>query len=459
MPGTITLDELKADVERGSIDTVIAAIVDMQGRLMGKRFHAQHFIDSAWEETHCCNYLLATDLEMATPDGYASSSWSRGYGDYIMHPDLTTLRRLPWLEGTAFVLCDVLDHHTHSEVNHSPRAMLKKQIAQLEGSGFSAASATELEFFIFKESFELAREKNYQKLTPFSPYNEDYHIFQTSKEEPFMRLVRNHLVGAGIPVENTKGEAAAGQLELNIRYANALDMSDDHTLAKNAVKEIVFAAGHSVTFMAKYNAGESGSSSHIHLSLWKKDDDGNFAPAFYDADAPQGMSQIMQQFLAGLLTHAAEITYFLAPYVNSYKRFIEGTFAPTRILWSIDNRTAGFRIVGENTPQVRVECRIGGGDINPYLALSALLAAGASGIKQKLSLDEMFVGDAYAAQSAQTIPGTLRDAADAMSESSMLRAAFGDDVVEHYTRAALWEIDDFNRAVTDYEIKRGFERS
>jgi len=459
MPGTITFDELKILAADGAIDTVIAAIIDMQGRLMGKRFHAHHFIESAWQETHCCNYLLATDLEMATPDGFASSSWSTGYGDYTMQPDLSTLRRLPWLEGTALVLCDVLDHDTHSEVAHAPRSILKRQLARLEALGFNAAAATELEFFLFKESYEQAREKGYQDLTPFSPYNEDYHIFQTTKEESMMRRVRNQLVDAGVPVENTKGEAAAGQIELNVHYANALDMSDDHTLAKHAVKEIVLDAGHSVTFMAKCDADESGSSSHIHLSLWQRNEAGEMVSAFYDPDAPLGMSATMQHFLAGQLAHASEATYFLAPYINSYKRFIKGTFAPTRVIWSVDNRTAGFRIVGANSPGVRIECRIGGVDLNPYLALAAMLAAGISGIEQKLPLGNAFVGDAYAAETAPTIPNTLRDARDALSQSKLLKDAFGNEVIEHYLHAADWEIDEFNRAVTDYEVRRGFERS
>ncbi len=455
MPANLTFDELKAAVANQTIDTVIAAIVDMQGRLMGKRFHAQNFIDHAWQETHCCNYLLATDLEMATPEGYESTSWSTGYGDYVMKPDMSTLRRIPWSDATALVLCDVLDHHTHEEVAHSPRAMLKKQVARLQQLGFTAASATELEFFVYLESYEQARDRNYQNLTPISPYNEDYHIFQTHKEEGLMRDIRNHLAGAGIPVENTKGEAEAGQAELNIRYADALDMADNHSIAKNAVKEIAFQHERSVTFLAKCNENTVGSSSHVHQSLWNLDG----SPAFYDSAGKHGMSETMKHYLAGQLAYASDITFFLAPYVNSYKRFVAGTFAPTRIIWSVDNRTAGYRVTGADSKSVRFECRIGGVDLNPYLALSAIIAAGIAGLEQKLQLPEEYTGDAYAAKDATSIPATLLDATTSLQKSDMLRTAFGDEVVRHYVRAAEWEIEDFNRVVTDYEIRRGFERA
>jgi len=456
MSASLSFDELKSAVDNGTIDTVIAAIVDMQGRLMGKRFHAQHFIESAWEETHCCDYLLATDLEMATPEGYASTSWKSGYGDYVMKPDLSSLRLAPWAEGSALVLCDVLDHHTHEEVPHSPRAMLKKQLARLQALGYGTACATELEFFVFRESYEQAREKDYRDLTPISPYNEDYHIFQTAREEGIMRSIRNQLYAAGIPVENTKGEAEAGQAELNIRYADALVMSDNHSIAKSAVKEIAWAQGHSVTFLAKLHADTVGSSSHVHQSLTTLTDN---QPAFFDAAQPLGMSATMCAFLAGQLRYAQDYTYFLAPYVNSYKRFAPGTFAPTRIIWSNDNRTAGFRIVGVDTPGVRIECRIGGVDLNPYLATTALIAAGIAGIEQQLALEPAFTGDAYAATEAPAIPATLLEANTALRDSTMLRDALGDAVVDHYVRAGLWELEEFNRIVTDYEIRRGFERA
>ncbi|TDK41337.1 glutamine synthetase family protein [Antarcticimicrobium luteum] len=451
MSGTLSFEDLKARVEAGEVDTVLACLVDMQGRLMGKRFHARHFIASAWEETHCCNYLLATDLAMATPEGYASTSWSAGYGDYVMKPDLTTIRPMPWLEGTAMVLCDLLDHRTHAEIAHSPRAILKKQLRRLDALGYDAMMATELEFFLFEQSFDDLRKQGYRELAPLSGYNEDYHILQTTKEEHVMRPLRNHLWNAGIPVENTKGEAEAGQEELNIKYAPALDTADYHTIAKHATKEIAWQQGRAVTFLPKWHQDKVGSSSHVHQSLWK---DG--APAFFDPEDELGMSALMKSYVAGLLKYAADYTYFLAPYINSYKRFQKGTFAPTRIIWSIDNRTAGFRLCGDGTKAVRIECRVGGSDINPYLAMAAMLAAGIRGIEEGLELQPPFKGDAYEGESRQ-IPYTLRDAREALLASDMLRAALGDEVITHYARAAEWEIEEFNRVVTDYEVARGFE--
>ena len=449
----LDFDTLKARVSDGTYDTILVCGIDMQGRLMGKRFHAQHFIDSAWEETHCCNYLLATDLEMATPDGYASTSWEAGYGDYVMKPDLGTIRPVPWLEGTAMVLCDLIDHHTHKEVEHSPRAMLKKQIKRLEALGYTAMMATELEFFLFEKSYDHIRKSDFRDLEPISGYNEDYHIFQTTKEEGVMRPIRNHLYAAGIPIENSKGEAEAGQEELNIKYAEAMLTADYHTIAKNAIKEIAWQNGHAASFMAKYHHSKVGSSAHVHQSLWK---DGS--NAFYDPADKRGMSAVMKSYMAGLLKYAADYTYFLAPYINSYKRFQKGTFAPTRIIWSVDNRTAGFRLCGENTKGVRVECRVGGSDLNPYLAMAAQLAAGIAGIEEGLTLGAPFTGDAYDAE-VESIPQTLRDARSALVKSDMLREAFGDWAVDHYARAAEVEIEDFDRVVTDYEVARGFERS
>ena len=453
MSEVLTFEELKAAVSDGSVDTVLVCLVDMQGRLMGKRFVARHFVDSAWEETHCCDYLLATDLEMATPDGYASTSWQSGYGDYVMKPDLNTLRPVPWLEGTAMVLCDILDHHTHEEVAHSPRAVLKKQVARLEAMGLVAMMATELEFFLFEKSFDEIRKEGFRSLEPISGYNQDYHILQTTKEEDIMRPVRNYLVAAGVPVENSKGEAETGQEELNIKYAPALETADHHTIAKHAVKEIAWQKGRAATFLSKWHRNKVGSSSHVHQSIWK---DGK--SAFFDANDELGMSALMRNYLAGLLKYAVDSTYFLAPYVNSYKRFQKGTFAPTRIIWSVDNRTAGFRLCGDGTEAVRVECRIGGSDINPYLALAAQIAAGVKGIEEALELVPPAKGDTYGGSSGM-IPQNLRDAREALEGSAMLREAFGDVVIDHYCRAAGWELEEFDRVVTDYEIARGFERS
>ena len=453
MPGTLSFDDLKTSVDDGIIDTVLVCIVDMQGRLMGKRFHAPAFVDSGHKETHCCTYLLATDLEMATPDGYASTSWEQGYGDYTMTPDLTTLRLVPWLEGTAMVLCDVADHHGHL-ITHSPRAMLKKQIARLTEMGFSATMATELEFFLFEKSFDEIAKGGFRDLPPISAYNEDYHILQTTKEEAVMRPLRNHLYAMGIPVEGTKGEAEAGQEELNIKYAEALACADHHSISKHAVKEIAWQQGHAATFLPKWSHERVGSSSHVHQSLWK---DGK--PAFFDPKRPNGKSELMDHYMAGLIKYAADYTYFMAPYVNSYKRFAKGSFAPTRIIWSVDNRTAAYRLCGEGSSGIRVECRIPGSDMNPYLAEAAMLAAGIKGIEEKLPLQPAFAGDAYEDTSSAHIPRNLRDAKEALHGSDMLRAAMGGDVIDHYTRAAEWELEEFDRVVTDWEIARGFERA
>ncbi len=454
MAGNLTFEALKAAVKDGSIDTVLTCFPDMQGRLMGKRFHGVNFVETSFAETHCCNYLLATDLEMATPDGYAASSWQKGYGDYVMAPDLTTIRVVPWLEGTAMVLCDILDHHTHAPVPHAPRQMLKRQIERLKALGFEAMMATELEFFLFEKSFDDIRKDGFRDLTPISGYNEDYHILQTTKEEAVMRPIRNHLFAAGLPIENSKGEAEAGQEELNIRYAEALDCADHHTIAKNAIKEIAWQHGHAATFLPKWDHTKVGSSSHVHQSLWK---DG--VPAFYDPDADLGMSDLMRHYMAGLIAYAPDYTFFLAPYINSYKRFAKGTFAPTKTVWSVDNRTAGFRLCGDGTKGIRAECRIGGSDLNPYLAQAAMLAAGIKGIEDKMELAPPTKGDIYEDAKAQDIPQTLRAATETLRNSAFLREAMGDDVVDHYTRCAEWEQEEFDRVVTDWEIARGFERA
>ncbi len=455
MAGKLTLDELRQAGASGEIDTVLTVLVDMQGRLMGKRMHVDFFLDSAWEETHCCNYLLATDIEMETVDGYKSTSWQSGYGDYTMRPDLDTLRLIPWLEGTALVICDVLDHHGEHEIAHSPRALLKRQVARLEAMGMKAMMATELEFFLFRESYEEAQAKGHTELTPIGGYNEDYHIFQTTKEEDVMRAIRNGLNGADVPVENSKGEAAAGQEEINVRYADALTMGDRHAIIKNGCKEIAWSKGRSISFMAKWSYQASGNSSHIHQSLWSLDG----TPLFYHADAEHGMSDLMRQYLAGLLHHASEITYFLAPYINSYKRFMEGTFAPTKAIWSMDNRTAGYRICGAASKAVRIECRVGGADLNPYLAMAALIAAGIDGIENKRQLEAEFVGDAYGGENIREIPQTLRAALDELDASTMLRSALGDEVIDHYLHAGRWEQYEQDRRVTDWEVQRGFERA
>jgi len=449
-----SLDQLKADVKAGTIDTVLVAFPDMQGRPIGKRFQAEFFLEGAIDETHACDYLMANDIDMEPVPGYEAANWGRGYGDFVMKPDLDTLMKAAWLEGTAIILADLVDHHHHEPIPHSPRAILKQQLARLEKLGLTANFASELEFYLFDEGFRSAWDKGYRNLVTAGYYIEDYHIFQTTKEEGVMRAVRKQLQASGIPVENSKGEWGPGQEEINVRYADALTMADRHVVMKNAIKEIAFAQGKAVTFMAKWDFGLAGSSSHIHMSLANKK--GN---AFVDAKDELGMSAMMKSYVQGLLTYAHDITWFLAPYINSYKRFQVGTFAPTKAIWSRDNRTAGFRLCGENSKGVRIECRIGGADLNPYLAYAGLIAAGLKGIEDKLVLEAPFTGDAYTGKKLREVPKTLRDAIEAMRKSKMLKDALGEKVVSHYVHTAEWEQFEYDRRVTDWELKRGFERS
>jgi len=454
--GMLSLGDLKREIAAGTIDTVVAAMVDMQGRLIGKRFHAQFFADSGHEETHGCNYLLGVDIEMEPVPGYKATSWEKGYGDFVLKPDMATLRHIPWLPGTALVICDVLDHHTHEDVPHSPRAMLKKQLKRLEAMKLNAYVASELEFFLFDDSYDIANRKGYRNLKTSGHYIEDYHILQTTKDESVMRAIRNGLHGAGIPVENSKGEWGPGQEEINVQYAEALEMADRHAIIKNGCKEIAYGLGRAVTFMAKWDYGMAGSSCHVHQSLWSAD---GASPLFFDKAGEHGMSETMKCYLAGQLEHAGEITYFLAPYINSYKRFMAGTFAPTRAIWSFDNRTAGYRICGAETRSIRLECRVGGADLNPYLAFAALLAAGLDGIEKKMTLEPAFSGDAYdPAKKLREVPKTLREARALLDGSRFLRAVMGDEVIDHYVHTADWEQFEFDRRVTDLELKRGFER-
>lgn len=455
MAGNLSFDELKEAVAEGVIDTVLVCFVDMQGRLIGKRFQGEYFLEAAHEETHGCDYLLANDIDMEPVPGYAVANWGRGYGDFVMKPDMATLRRIPWLPGTALVLCDVLDHHGH-DLAHSPRGMLKRQVARLAERGYRAYLASELEFYLFDETYESVAAKRHFGLKTAGSYIQDYHILQTTKEEGVMRAIRKGLQGAGIPVENSKGEWGPGQEEINIRYADALEMADRHAILKNGVKEIAHGLGKAVTFMAKWDYGLAGSSSHIHASLW---DAAGKTPLFHDPQAEHGISPLMRGFMAGQLAYARDITWFLAPYVNSYKRFQVGTFAPTKAIWSRDNRTAGFRLVGEGGKGIRVECRIGGADLNPYLAFAALLAAGLAGIEEGLDLEPAFVGDAYQGEGIREIPKTLRDAIDHLERSTMLRDALGSEVVDHYVHTARWEQFEYDRRITDWELKRGFERA
>ena len=451
----MNLDRLKQNVADGTIDTVLVCMADMQGRLVGKRFHAQFFLESDFGETHACNYLLADDIENEPVPGYTSANWEQGYGDFAMQPDPSTLRLLPWLPGTAMVLCDVLDHHSHAPVPYAPRNILKKQLARLKAMGAEAMFASELEFYLFNDTYREAHGKNYHQLETAAYYIEDYHIFQTTKEEGVMRAIRNQLNAAAIPVENSKGEWGPGQEEINVRYCEALEMADRHVILKNACKEIAWQQGKSISFMAKWNAKLAGSSGHIHQSLCRP---GTGESLFFEPGKEHSMSDLMRHFMAGQLAHASEITLFLAPYINSYKRFQSGTFAPTKALWSVDNRTAGFRLVGAGTKGVRTECRIGGSDLNPYLAFAALIAAGIKGIENKLELEPAYRGDAYADATLRTIPKTLREATAAANSSLMLRTALGNEVIDHYVHAAEWEQSQYDRVVTDWELQQGFER-
>jgi glutamine synthetase len=453
MPATLDLETLKRLVKAGEIDTVLVCMVDMQGRLVGKRYTGHFFLSNGVKESHNCNYLLAIDMEVEPVPGYKHASWEKGYGDFILKPDLDTLRRLPWLPGTALVLCDVCDHHGEP-VPVSPRQILKRQVERARKAGWVSKMAGELEFFCFDESYESARAKDYKNLKHAGWYVEDYVILQTSKEEPLLRAIRNHMDAAGVPVEMSKGEWGPGQEEINLAYAEAVEMADRIAIYKNGAKEIAHQQGKAVTFMAKLSNDLAGNSFHLHSSLWDAKTD---KPLFYDKAAPGHMSKLFRHYLQGQLAGAREATFFFAPYINSYKRYAAGTFAPTKAVWSFDNRTAGFRIVGEGGG-LRSECRIPGADANPYLAFAATLACGLHGIENKLELEPEFTGNAYAAERVREVPKTLREAVALFGKSKMLRAALGDEVVDHYVHAGEWEQSEYDRRITDYERIRMFER-
>jgi glutamine synthetase len=441
----ISLEELRADVESGAIDTVVVAFTDMQGRLMGKRVHAEFFLDEAVEHgIEGCNYLMALEMEMDPVPGYALASWEQGYGDFRLAPDLATLRRIPWLEGTALVLCDVLSHDG-SDVKPSPRQVLKAQVERAEALGYTPMFGSELEFFLLKETYAEAHAKHYRDLTPSVPYILDYHVLATTYDEPLIRQIRNGMQGAGIRVETSKGEAWPGQQEINFRYADAVTMADNHVIYKNGAKEIAHLNGCSVTFMAKPDHRWIGNSCHIHSSLWR---DG--------VSAFDGESDVFKQYLAGQIAVLKELAIFLAPTINSYKRFAAGSWAPTTLAWGHDNRTCGFRIVGSG-PALRAETRIPGGDVNPYLAFAALLAAGIHGIEGELELPPPLEGNAYESD-AERFPHSLREAIAALEQGSIARGALGDEVVDHYLNYARTEQRLFDEVVTCYERERMFER-
>jgi len=439
------LEELREQVSKGTIDTVLLAITDMQGRLMGKRLTARHFVAEVAEHgAEGCNYLLAVDVDMTPVEGFAMASWAGGYGDFVMRPDLDTLRLVPWQEATVLCIADVV-WHDGSDVVASPRQVLRRQLARLAERGWGAAAGTELEFMLFRDTYEEAFHKGYRALEPANLFNSDYSLLATARVEPLIRRIRNSMEGAGMPVEDSKGECNFGQHEINFHYADALATADRHVIYKNGAKEIAAEMGMAITYMAKFDQRE-GNSCHIHFSLTDKD-----GPLFA-RDKPT-----FDAFLAGQLAGLRELTLLLAPNINSYKRYAAGSFAPTAIAWGHDNRTCALRVVGHG-PGLRFENRAGGADLNPYLALSALIAAGLHGVDQKLELGPVFEGDAYNAPELPRLPTSLAAARELFAGSQIAREAFGEDVVGHYVNAAVVELAAFGSAVTDWERYRGFER-
>jgi len=453
--GLISLDSLRQCVGEGSIDTVITAFPDLYGRLMGKRFDAQFFLDhTASHGTHACDYLLTVDMEMDPVQGYTFSNWERGYGDFHLVPDMETMRVATWLDRTAIVLCDLQHEKSHQPVAVAPRSILRRQIETATARGFEPMTGSELEYYLYRQSYRDAADRGYQKLDPVGWYLEDYHLLQGTREEPFNAAARRHLRQSGIPVESSKGEWGYGQHELNVRYAGTLAMADHHALYKQCLKEIADAQGIAVTFMAKPEAGKAGSSCHIHFSLRR---DGRNAFAGDHTLGDLRVSDTFRWFLGGLLHHVPVLMPFYAPTVNSYKRFEDGSWAPTRIAWCADNRTAGFRVVGHGE-SLRIECRIPGADCNPYLAFAAMLASGLDGLDHQIEPPPIFEGDVYAAKHLPRVPYSLAEAIESFQASPFIARAFGPDVASHYTHFFKTERDAFNRAVTDWERRRYFER-
>jgi glutamine synthetase len=443
----LELGQLRAMVEKGEVETVIAGFTDHYGRLMGKRFDAEMFVgEVATGGGHACDYLLTVDMEMEPVPGYRFANWELGYGDFHLVPDLATLRLASWLEKTAFVVCDVKSEKTHDDVSVAPRSILRRQVNAAKKLGYSGFAATELEHYLFQTSYRQAAQQGYRNLEPAGWYLEDYHILQGTRTESFHAAARRHLKCSGVPVETSKGEWGRGQHELNIRYAEALEMADRHVVFKQCLKETAEAAGMSVTFMAKLAADSAGSSCHIHFSLWR---DGK--------NVFENRSDLFRWFLGGWIAHVPDVMVFYAPTVNSYKRYVDASWAPTRLAWSDDNRTAGFRVVGQGA-SLRIECRIPGADCNPYLALAASLASGLDGIERKTEPPECFVGDIYAAKNLPRVPYTLTEAVQLFSTSVFAKKAFGEDVVEHYTHFYRTEAAAYDKAVTDWERQRYFER-
>jgi glutamine synthetase len=447
--GWLTLDELATEVETGKVDTVLVGMTDMQGRLQGKRIDAHYFLEEVVPNAvEGCNYLLAVDVDMNTVGGYALASWDLGYGDFVLHPDLESLRRVPWHENTAFCVADVLSADDR-EVAPSPRQVLRRQLARLKERGYSAYAGTELEFIVFNDTYEQAWTQAYRGLTPSNLYNVDYSLLGTGRIEPLLRRIRREMTGAGMLVESAKGECNFGQHEIAFRYSEALAKADEHALFKTGAKEIASQEGRSLTFMAKFNERE-GNSCHIHFSLRN-----NTGKAAFPEGA-HGHSDVFERVLAGMLATIRDTTLFYAPNINSYKRYVEGSFAPTSIAWGRDNRTCAFRVVGHGDG-LRIECRVPGGDVNPYLAIAALVASAIHGLDENLPLEEEFSGNAYSSEKPQ-VPSTMREAAELFTKSAFARSSFGDEVVDHYTNYARVELQAYDAVVTDWELFRGFER-
>lgn len=455
MKGILTLEALQEAVTNQTIETVIVAFTDHYGRMVGKRFDADFFVETIQNHgTHGCNYLLTTDIAMNPVAGYEFANWELGYGDFHLVPDFDTLRIASWLDRTAMVLCDVANEKQHQAIAIAPRSILKNILGKAQNTGFDVMAASELEYYLFENSYRQAHEQHYQDLKPVGWYIEDYHLLQGTRTEPFHAAVRRHLKQSGVPVENSKGEWGLGQHELNVRYADMLTMADRHVVYKQCLKEVADSMGISLTFMAKFAAESAGSSCHIHISLWQN---GSNAFAGHQAFGPVQCSDVFRWFLGGCIAHAPEVMVFYAPTINSYKRYTDGSWAPTRLAWSYDNRTAGFRVVGSGS-SLRIECRIPGADCNPYLAFAALLASGLDGLKNKIEPPAIFEGDIYAAAHLPRVPYTLAEATAIFEHSDFVKNTFGQAVVAHYGHFYRNEQQDYNFAVTDWERKRYFEQ-
>jgi len=453
--GSLRLEQLAHLVEADEIDTVLVAFPDLYGRLMGKRFDARFFLDAvAHDGTHGCDYLLTVDMEMDPVPGYSFANWERGYGDFHLEPDLRTLRRITWLDRSALVLCDLRDVSSHDLVEQAPRSLLRRQVEATAAAGFAAMGASELEFYVFAGSYREAASRRWHSLQPAGWYLEDYHLLQGTRHEPLNSRVRRHLRTSGVPVESSKGEWGLGQHEINVRYADVLTMSDRHVVLKQCVKEVAEQEGLAVTFMAKYAAEGAGSSCHLHVSLWHE---GRNAFAGDQRIGRVLGSDVFRWFLGGWIARVPDLMVFYASTVNSYKRYQDASWAPTRLAWSFDNRTAGFRVVGQG-PSLRIECRLPGADCNPYLAFAAALASGLDGIRRQIEPPPMFEGDAYAARDLPRVPHTLSEATSHFAGSEFAREVLGEAVVEHYTHFFRTAQAAYDRAVTDWERQRYFER-